>query len=227
MDVAWDLTIWTINNVSNGIPGAFNNVSFAAFEPTISPIYTDDVGRVFLPDFIGQRWTSTGGSSFNTADILCGYDGQSNSTSAVLDQDRVVYCILPLDNQAPFIQWTTPEDGSIFPSQSEVEFNASDSWDLDNDLLSYEWSSSIDGVFATQTDLFVANELGSGIGLSDGIHQITLKICDPGHCVSETRTIELVNLAPVLVVDFEPALNPWSELIMPQTGTVTINTTGT
>ena len=227
MDVAWDLTIWTINNVSNGIPGAFNNVSFAAFEPTISPIYTDDVGRVFLPDFIGQRWTSTGGSSFNTADVLCGYDGQSNSTSAVLDQDRVVYCILPLDNQAPFIHWTTPEDGSIFPSQSEVEFNASDSWDLDNDVLSYEWSSSIDGVFATQTDLFVANELGSGIGLSDGIHQITLEICDPGHCVSETRTIELVNLAPVLVVDFEPALNPWSELIMPQTGTVSINTTGT
>ena len=31
----------------------------------------------------------------------------------------------------------------------------------------------------------------------------------------------------MLVVDFEPALNPWSELIMPQTGTVTVNTTGT
>ena len=115
MDVAWDLTIWTVNNVSNGIPGAFNNVSFSAFEPTISPIYTDDVGRVFLPDFIGQRWTVSGASSLNTADVLCGYDGQSNSTSAVLDQDRVVYCILPLDNQAPFIHWTTPEDGGIFP----------------------------------------------------------------------------------------------------------------
>ncbi len=227
MDVAWDLTIWTVNNVSNGIPGAFNNVSFSAFEPTISPIYTDDVGRVFLPDFIGQRWTVSGASSLNTADVLCGYDGQSNSTSAVLDQDRVVYCILPLDNQAPFNHWTTPEDGGIFPSQSEVEFNASDSWDLDNDVLTYEWSSSIDGVFATQTDLFVANELGSGMVVSDGIHQITLEICDPSHCVSETRTIELVNFAPVLVVDFEPALNPWSELIMPQTGTVTINTTGT
>ena len=76
-------------------------------------------------------------------------------------------------------------------------------------------------------DPFVANDVASGVSLSDGVHQITLKICDPGHCVSETRTIELVNFAPVLVVDFEPALNPWSELIMPQTGTVTINTTGT
>ena len=69
-------------------------------------------------------------------------------------------------------------------------------------------------------DPFVANDVASGVSLSDGVHQITLKICDPGHCVSETRTIELVNFAPVLVVDFEPALNPWSELIMPQTGTV-------
>ena len=57
--------------------------------------------------------------------------------------------------------------------------------------------------------------------LSDGIHEITLQVCDIGHCVAETRTIELVNFAPALAVDFEPALNPWSELIMPQTGTVT------
>ena len=134
---------------------------------------------MFLPDFIGQRWTVSGASSLNTADVLCGYDGQSNSTSAVLDQDRVVYCILPLDNQAPFIHWTRPRMEVSSPSQSEVEFNASDSWDLDNDVLTYEWSSSIDGVFATQTDLFVANELGSGIVLGDGIHQITLEICDP------------------------------------------------
>ncbi|MEC8151704.1 MAG: hypothetical protein VX068_03565, partial [Candidatus Thermoplasmatota archaeon] len=63
--------------------------------------------------------------------------------------------------------------------------------------------------------------------LSDGIHEISLQVCDIAHCVEEIRTIELVNFAPVLVVDFEPALNPWSELIMPQTGTVTINTTGT
>ncbi|MGB1865995.1 MAG: right-handed parallel beta-helix repeat-containing protein [Poseidonia sp.] len=226
IDVAWDLTVWAVNNFSNGIPMASINVSFTDFEPALQ-LYTNDLGYVLLPDFIGQRWTSSGPSSYNTVTSSCGYDSQSNSTSTVLDQDRVVYCLLPLDNQAPFIHWTTPEDGSIFPSQSEVEFNASESWDLDNDVLTFEWSSSIDGVFATQTDLFVANDLGSGIVLSDGIHQITLKICDPSHCVSETRTIELVNLAPVLAVSFEPALNPWSELIMPQTGTVTINTTGT
>ncbi|MGB1232904.1 MAG: hypothetical protein ACPHF0_01890, partial [Poseidonia sp.] len=44
--------------------------------------------------------------------------------------------------------------------------------------------------------------------LSDGIHEISLQVCDISHCVEEIRTIELVNFAPVLVVDFEPALNP-------------------
>ena len=52
-------------------------------------------------------------------------------------------------------------------------------------------------------------------------------MCDPSHCVFRSRTIELVNLAPVLTVSFEPALNPWSELVIPQTGTVIVNTTGT
>ncbi len=65
-------------------------------------------------------------------------------------------------------------------------------------------------------------------GLSDGLHTLTLEVCDDaGHCVSETRTIELTNLAPELNVTFEPGLTQFSELIMPQTGTVVINTTGT
>ena len=63
---------------------------------------------------------------------------------------------------------------------------------------------------------------------SDGIHDLTLEVCDnAGHCISETRTIELTNLAPELNVSFDPSLTQWNELIMPQTGTVSINTTGT
>ena len=226
VDLAWDVTVWVVNNYSNGIPNANVNVSFSDFEPSVQ-MSSNDLGYVYLPDFIGQRWTSSGASSFNSITATCGYDSVSNSSTATLDQDRIVACLIPLDNQPPFLRWASPEDSSIFPSQAEVEFNASDSWDLDNDAMTYEWSSSIDGVFATQTDFFVANSLGSSAVLSDGIHQITLEICDPSHCVSETRTIELVNLPPVLSVEFTPSLNPWSELIMPQTGTVTVNTTGT
>ena len=226
IDVAWDLKVWVVNNFSNGVPNANVNVTFSDFEPSVQ-LGTNDLGYVSLPDFIGQRWTASGASAFNTASISCGYDSTANSTSAILDQDRIVPCLLPLSNQAPFLRWSSPEDSSVFPSQAEVAFDASASWDLDNDTLTYAWTSSIDGVFATQTDAFVANDPNTGFSLSDGIHQITLELCDPTRCVSETRTLELVNLAPVLVVDFQPALSPWSELIMPQTGTVTINTTGT
>ena len=248
IDVAWDLTIWVVNNFTNGVPNANVDATFTDYEPSVQE-YTNDLGYVFLSDFIGQQWTSSGASSFNTVTVQCGYDSITNSTSATLDQNRFVNCLLPLDNQAPFLMWTSPLDEAIYPSQGAVVFNASDSWDLDDDELTFTWSSDLDGDIVasctgqgvgngqgiTQQDMangapFTVNTnyLNMGCQLSDGIHLITLEICDDaGHCVSEVRTIELVNLAPVLVVDFEPTLNPWSELIMPQTGTVVINTTGT
>lgn len=241
IDVAWDVTVWVINNYSNGIPNANVNVSFADFEPSVQQA-SNDLGYVFLPNFVGQQWTSSGASAHNTVTVMCGYDSITNSTSTTLDQDRIVSCLLPLDNQAPFLMWETPTDESVFSSQGEVVFNASSSWDLDNDVLSFSWTSDLDGDLVagcagSWTGLngpdhgapFVANGNDAFLcSLSDGIHLITLEVCDTAnHCVSESRTIELVNLAPVLTVSFEPGLNPWSELIMPQTGTVTINTTGT
>ena len=121
-------------------------------------------------------------------------------------------------------------DGEVFPSQGEVLFDAQESWDLDDDELTLTFTSSLDGVISSAigTVPFSANDGVSGFALSDGIHDLTLEVCDnAGHCVSETRTIELTNLAPELNVSFEPALTQWNELIMPQTGTVTINTSGT
>ncbi|MGA0352704.1 MAG: right-handed parallel beta-helix repeat-containing protein [Poseidonia sp.] len=244
LDVAWDLTVWVINNYSNGIPGASVNVTFASFEPSVT-LPTDDDGTLFLPDFISQRWTASGASALNTAQVDCGYFNVENTTTVSFGGDLVVYCHLPLANQAPFVRWTSPEDGAVFPSGAEVFFNASDSWDLDNDDLVFKWRSSLDddiiagcsGVFNSNEDPadgapFLANGDSSTqtppyCQLSDGMHEISLQVCDIAHCVEEIRIIELVNFAPVLVVDFEPALNPWSELIMPQTGTVTVNTTGT
>ena len=244
LDVAWDLSVWVVNNYSNGIPGASVNVTFTSFEPSIT-VPTGNDGNLFLPDFISQRWTASGASALNTVQVDCGYFSVENTTTATFGGDLVVYCHLPLSNQAPFIYWTSPEDGAVFPSGAEVFFNATDSWDLDNDALTFKWRSSLDddivagcsGVFSSNDDPadgapFLANGDSSTTTppycqLSDGIHEISLQVCDIAHCVEEIRTIELVNFAPVLVVDFEPALNPWSELIMPQTGTVTVNTTGT
>ena len=248
VDVAWDITVWVVNTVNNGIPDANVNASFASFEPSLQET-TNDLGYVSLPNFIGQRWSNTGASSHNVVDLACGYDSVSNSTSVVLDQDRFVNCVLPLENQPPFVMWETPFDATVYPSQGAVVFNASDSWDLDNDTLSFTWTSDLDGDIVasctgqgvgngqgiTQQDMtngvpFTVNTnyLNMGCQLSDGIHVITLEVCDDaGHCVSESRTIELVNQAPIIVLNVEPALSPWSELIIPRTQKALFNLSGT
>ena len=120
-----------------------------------------------------------------------------------------------LENQAPFIKWDSPADQTTFPSQSEVLFNASRSWDLDDDLMTFTWTSSIDGQLLQGLDSeFTANGITAPlVGLSDGIHDITLQICDDkGNCVDETRTIELSNQPPIIVVSTDPQLTPWGEL---------------
>ncbi|MDE0558276.1 MAG: right-handed parallel beta-helix repeat-containing protein [Candidatus Poseidoniaceae archaeon] len=245
IDEAWDITIWVLNNNSNGIPNAYVNLTFDQFEPSIDE-YTNDLGTLFLPDFISRRWSNVGVSAATVVTIECAYDSISNSTTVTLDSDKVAPCILPLDNQAPFLIWSTPVDSSVYPSQGEVLFNASSSWDLDDDELAFSWTSDLDGdILAscpnpgfgdlTQIDAFPVNSNDSwSCSLSDGIHTITLEICDdagPGgpsvSCVSEQRVIELSNQAPVIIFDVTPAMTPWSELVIPRTQHVVFNLTGT
>ena len=225
IDVAWDVEVWAINNNSNGIPQANIDLTFDQFEPSVQEP-TNEIGYVKFTNYIGQQWTQSGPSSINSATIACAYDGISNSSSVLLDQDRVVYCLLPLGNQAPFLNWDTPIDQEIFPSGSIVQFNASTSWDLDDDPLTWEWTSSIDGLIGTESN-FSVNELSSSQSLSDGVHIITAKLCDDsGNCVQDSRAIELVNQQPVLVVNFEPILNPLSILEIPRTSLLQVNLSG-
>ena len=225
IDLAWDVDVWVVNNNSNGVPQSIVDVSFNQYEsPVQEP--TNDLGFISFPNFIGQRWTQSGSSSETTASITCNYDGISNSSSVTLDQNRIIYCLLPLGNQPPFLNWDTPADLEIFPSASVVEFNASSSWDLDDDPLVWEWTSSIDGVIGTESN-FTVNEIGTTQILSDGVHTITAKVCDDaGHCVQQSRVIELVNQKPILVVSFEPGLDQWNILNIPRTGTLEINLNG-
>ena len=226
IDVAWDISVWVQNNNSNGIPDAPVQLSFDQYEPNAQQNTNQD-GYVTFPDFIGQRWTNIGPSTTSTVTISCSYDGQSNSSSIQLDDNKIVYCQLPLDNQAPFLYWDSPETSSVFPSSSAVEFNATRSWDLDDDELIWEWTSSLDGVIGN-TAVFVVNNGSTSQLLSDGVHQITARLCDDkDNCVQETRTIELSNLVPVVFVEFTPGLNSLNELLVPRTGTLVVNLTGT
>ena len=226
IDIAWDISVWVENNNSNGVPNAPVQISFDQFESDVQE-NTTDIGFVKFLDYIGQRWTQTGPSSVSTVSVSCAYDGISNSSSIQLDSDKIVFCQLPLGNQPPFLYWDTPEDSSVFPSGSEIIFNASRSWDLDDDPLTWEWISSIDGTIGDESK-FTVNEVGQSQVLSDGLHTITAKLCDDaGHCVQQSRAIELSNFAPVVFTKFTPGLNAFNELIVARTGTVKVNLTGT
>jgi len=229
IEEAWDVEVWVINNNSNGVPIASVSLDFDQLEATIGDS-TNDIGTVTFPDLRGKKYNSVGQSPYTTVTIDCSYDGVTNSTNISLSQDRIVWCHLPLGNQAPFVIWDSPIDQNVFPSQSEVLFNASRSWDLDDDIMTFTWTSSIDGVLLQgNTSEFTVNGLIAPIvGLSDGVHDITLDICDDkGNCVQEIRTIELSNQPPIVVVDTDPKLSPWGELISPITKLVEYNLSGT
>lgn len=245
IEEAWDLNIWVVNNYSNGVPNAMVNLLPDQLENTMSN-QTNDIGTVSFPNLRGIKYSSVGQSPYTTVQIDCAYDGISNSTNTSLSQDRTIWCLLPLSNQAPFIIWESPIDQNVYPSQGEILFNATYSWDLDDDDLTFSWTSDLDGdiVDGCVGDFQSPNAPGHGwpftangeqwdqqppeCPLSDGIHLITLEICDDkGNCVDESRTIELANQPPVIVVSTDPSLSPWGELITPLTKPVEFWLNGT
>ena len=140
-----------------------------------------------------------GWSDVNRVHTGCDYVGVHNDSAAAdLDADISVFCRLELPNQPPFILWDSPEDEAVYASGSQVTFDANRSWDLDFDELDYSWSSSIDG------DLLAAcGQPSGGNGswftanlavacLSDGVHQITLEVCDSqSQCVQGLSLIHI------------------------------------
>ncbi len=235
-DVMWMVDVHTINQNLLNIPLAQVNITFAEFEDEVLATQPYE-GMFDYGPFVGQRWTPLQGwSSTNTAHVGCDYDGVHNDSEPIqIDGDKRVYCRLELSNQPPFIIWESPVDDMEYSSESEIVFDARESWDLDFDSLTYSWTSSIDGDIGSACDLqsgnnsfFIANINESEPCLSDGGHVITLEVCDSeGHCVNETRELELVNLPPVLTVGTSPAISSWGTLFLGQTANVTINMDGT
>ena len=242
VDLMWFVEANVVNQNLRNIPFSDVNFSFDQLEVEFTHTLPYS-GREVVGPFVGQRWTPVQGWSQNTTmSPGCDYDGVHNESVPIqLTSDSVVTCVLEIANQPPFIIWGDPEDESVYPSGSPVYFGGNESWDLDDDDLSYTWTSSIDGVLAmtggsgscsgTAVDngsSFMANNLvGGSQCLSDGLHLITLEVCDPTHCVQEEREIELVNLPPVLSVGTSPAVSSWGTLYLGQTANVTVFMSGT
>ena len=112
IEEAWDVEVWVINNNSNGVPNAAVDLGFDQLESSISNS-TNNLGTVTFSDLRGKMYNSVGESPYTTVTVDCSYDGVSNSTNTSLSQDRMVWCHLPLSNQAPFIVWDSPIDQNL------------------------------------------------------------------------------------------------------------------
>ena len=233
VDEMWFVETHVLNQYLNHIPFSSVNLSFDNYESEYFQILPYE-GIDILGPFIGERWTPINGwSEVNNVHTGCDYDLVHNdSESFELNSDKVVNCILEISNQPPIIMWLLPESDGVYASGSEVIFDASSSWDLDNELMTYSWSSNIDGditsscQFNDNNSIIIAN--GIFQCLSDGIHQITLEVCDSSfNCAIEVRTIELTNTPPLLTVDTTPDISAWGTLYLGKTASVNIDLTGT
>ncbi len=237
IDVMWIVEANVINQNLRNIPFSSVNITFDQYESEFTTILPYS-GREIVGPFIGQRWTPVQGWSQNTSMSMgCDYDGVHNDTTSLqINSDSIVTCMVEISNQPPFVIWDHPIDEGVYVSGSAVEFNASRSWDLDIDELSYSWTSDIDGDLllacsfsnTPNSSSFTAN-YGSNAGcLSDGNHRVTLEVCDgQGHCSTESRQVELTNLPPLLSVGTSPSISSWGTLYLGQTANVTVFLSGT
>jgi len=234
VDEMWTMHVWVTNQNNHGLPNAVVNLSFDQTES--AQVHTLPYsGHLVLGPFSAQQTSWLGAGSWTEYWIGCEYDGQraDSATSAPIPVNRVpnftspvVICEITLTNQAPLIIWDTPLDEDVFGSGAIVHFNASDTWDLDDDPIAFTWTSNLDGAFST-IDFFSVND-GNGLVLSDGLHTITLEACDDqGNCANESREIELRNLPPVLDIITDPGVDMDGALRLFRTAPLHINMTGT
>ncbi|MBK39320.1 MAG: hypothetical protein CMB50_03745 [Euryarchaeota archaeon] len=234
VDEMWTLHVWATNQHNHGLPNAELNLSFNQYESgqTHTMPYS---GHVILGPFSAQQTDWMGPSAWTEFWMGCEYEGERSDSnqSEPIPTNRVpnfsspvVICEITLTNQAPLIIWESPLDEDVFGSGAIVEFNASETWDLDDDPMTYTWSSSIDGQFSTSNQ-FVVND-GNGLTLSDGQHVITFEACDnQGNCANESRDIELRNLPPVIDITTDPGVDLDGALRLYRTASLHINMSGT
>ncbi len=230
-DQMWRIHTWAVNQNGFGLPHAEVNLSFDHTESAITEMMPYAGNKVLGP-FVGMRTDAFGSTSVNEVWTGCLYASVRNDTGPTpLDADLNVICELLLPDQAPLIIWSTPVDEEVFPSGGEVVFNATESWDLESQALTFTWTSDIDGNLH-QACAAVSGDNGSNLTvnnqapacLSDGTHDVTLEVCDTSlNCANETRRIELTNLPPSISLALDPPADATNRILLARTEVLHLN----
>ena len=230
-DQMWRIHTWAVNQNGFGLPHAEVNLSFDHTESAITETMPYAGNKVLGP-FVGMRTDAFGSTSVNEVWTGCLYASVRNDTGpTLLDADRNVICELLLPDQAPLIIWSTPVDEQVFPSGGEVVFNATESWDLESQAMTFSWTSNIDGDLHLAcaamngdngSNLTVNNQ--TPVCFSDGTHDVTLEVCDTSlNCANETRRIELTNLPPSISLTLDPPADATNRILLARTEVLHLN----
>ena len=100
-------------------------------------------------------------------------------------------------NTPPVADISDPDDGKTYYTNENIQFDASNSWDEDDDPLSFEWLD--DGETISTAKKFTQR-------LSEGSHEITL-IVDDGRGAEDTQIIDIdvekpVNKKPIAIISY-------------------------
>lgn len=105
-----------------------------------------------------------------------------SSQTANLSKTYSVYVDVINMNRVPTAIISSPSDNAEFTTKENIQFDATESYDPDNDSLTYSWTSDIDGD--------IGNTATFSKKLSSGTHTITL-IIDDGHGGTNTKQITI------------------------------------
>lgn len=109
------------------------------------------------------------------------------------DYQKDIAKVKTVVNAPPKALINKPIDNSLFLTTDLIEFDASKSYDLDRDEITYKWLSNIDG------------EIGNSVlfqkKLSSGKHKITLIINDGRNGIDKIEIEITVNTPPIAIID--------------------------
>ena len=133
--------------------------------------YNFNFGNNQQTDWIAESWVEYYYDAAGEYEIRLTVEDDEGVQSSSEDSLTILVEDMP-ENSAPVAVLSLPKSGNDYYSDESVTFSSQGSFDPDDDSITFEWTSSVDGEVLS-TELFIAE-----VFLSEGMHTITLKVTD-------------------------------------------------